>query len=60
MDRLLDICVKHRIVLVEDAAHARGSECDEEKIGSFGHIACFGFQGVLPAGKPLDPRYPGN
>ncbi len=53
MDRLLPMCEKHGIVLIEDAAHAHGSEWGGRRIGSFGHIACFSCQGVLPGGKPV-------
>ena len=41
MDALLRICRKHGLVLVEDAAHAHGSEWDGTRIGNLGHIACF-------------------
>jgi dTDP-4-amino-4,6-dideoxygalactose transaminase len=53
MDALLDICNRRGLVLVEDAAHAHGSEWDGRKIGSFGHIACFSMQGSDPGGKPV-------
>ena len=53
MDALLNLCEKHNLVLVEDAAHAHGSEWDGKKIGSFGHIACFSMQGVPPSAKPV-------
>ena len=32
--------------VVEDAAHAFGSLYDERKVGSFGDIACFSFDGI--------------
>lgn len=53
MDRLLDMCQRHGVTLVEDAAHAHGSEWDGKKIGSFGHIACFSMQGSDPRSKPV-------
>ena len=53
MDRLLAIAEKHKLVVVEDAAHAHGSEWDGVKIGNMGHIACFSMQGVTPGGKPV-------
>jgi len=53
MDALLDICERHGIVLVEDAAHAHGSEWGGKKIGNVGHVACFSMQGLDPDGKPL-------
>ncbi len=53
MDALLALCDRHGLVLVEDAAHAHGSEWDGHRIGSIGHIACFSFQGADPVGKPV-------
>ena len=53
MDRLLDIADAHGVVVVEDAAHAHGSEWDGVKIGNLGHIACFSMQGSTPGGKPV-------
>ena len=53
MDALLALCEKHNIVLVEDAAHAHGSEWDGVRIGNLGHIACFSMQGTTPGGKPV-------
>jgi len=52
MDALLAICEKHNLVLVEDAAHAHGSEWGGVKIGNLGHIAGFSCQGTSPRGKP--------
>jgi len=54
MDSLLAICKKHNLVLVEDAAHAHGSEWGGIRIGNIGHIACFSMQGITPvSGKPI-------
>ncbi len=53
MDALLDLCEKHDLVLVEDAAHAHGTEWDGVRIGNLGHIACFSLQGIDPGGKPV-------
>jgi len=53
LDALLALCAKHDLVLVEDAAHAHGSEWDGKKIGNVGHVACFSLQGVDPVGKPV-------
>jgi len=53
MDRLLALAEKHDLVVVEDAAHAHGSEWDGKKIGNMGHIACFSMQGTTPGGKPV-------
>ena len=53
MDALLALAEKHDLVVVEDAAHAHGSEWDGVKIGNVGHIACFSMQGTTPGGKPV-------
>lgn len=53
MDALLELCRKHDLTLVEDAAHAHGSEWDGVKIGNLGHIACFSMQGADPGSKPV-------
>jgi dTDP-4-amino-4,6-dideoxygalactose transaminase len=53
MDGLLGVCNRHKVVLVEDAAHAHGSEWGGVKIGNLGHIACFSLQGLCPGGKPV-------
>jgi len=46
MDRLMDIAAKHKIRIVEDAAHALGSFYKGKMIGSFGDIACFSFDSI--------------
>lgn len=43
MDRLLDLGRRHGIAVVEDAAHAAGSEYRGRKIGSHGDAVCFSF-----------------
>jgi perosamine synthetase len=43
MERILDICDRHEIVLVEDAAQAHGAEYKGKKVGSFGKVGCFSF-----------------
>jgi dTDP-4-amino-4,6-dideoxygalactose transaminase len=43
MDRVNDIAAKHRLRVIEDAAHAIGTEYHGRKIGSFGDIICFSF-----------------
>ena len=53
MDALLALAEKHKIVVVEDAAHALGSTWDGKQIGNVGHVACYSFQGVTPGGKPV-------
>ncbi len=43
MDRLTFLCQKHNILLIEDAAHACGTEYKNRRAGSFGDLACFSF-----------------
>jgi dTDP-4-amino-4,6-dideoxygalactose transaminase len=40
---ILEICEDHGLILIEDAAHAHGSEYDGEKAGSFGLGGAFSF-----------------
>jgi dTDP-4-amino-4,6-dideoxygalactose transaminase/spore coat polysaccharide biosynthesis protein SpsF (cytidylyltransferase family) len=43
MDVLSYLAKKYRLVLIEDAAHAVGSEYNGKKIGSSGNTTCFSF-----------------
>ncbi|MCM8787198.1 MAG: DegT/DnrJ/EryC1/StrS aminotransferase family protein [Candidatus Omnitrophica bacterium] len=43
MDAILEISKKYKLVIVEDAAHALGSQYNGKKIGSFSTISCFSF-----------------
>jgi len=43
MDRLYSIAKRHRLRVVEDAAHAIGSSYKGKRIGSFGDLVCFSF-----------------
>ncbi|WP_121744860.1 DegT/DnrJ/EryC1/StrS family aminotransferase [Natronorubrum halophilum] len=53
MDRLLPIIEEHDLFLIEDAAHAQGSEWRGEKVGTFGDFGTFSFQESksLPSGE---------
>ncbi len=42
MDRITQICQRHRLILIEDACQAHGAEYQGRKVGSFG-IGCFSF-----------------
>ena len=46
MDSLMEIHDKTGIRIIEDAAHAFGSEYKGKKIGSFGDITCFSFDSI--------------
>ena len=43
MERLYDIARRHRLRVIEDAAHAIGSAWRGQRIGSFGDLVCFSF-----------------
>lgn len=43
MDKVLDLCNKYNLKLVEDCAQAHGAEYKGKKVGSFGDIGCFSF-----------------
>ena len=43
MDKILELCKKYNLKLVEDCAQAHGAEFNGQKIGSFGDIGCFSF-----------------
>ena len=53
LDRLQEIAKRHGIHLVEDSAHAHGSEWRGRKIGTFGTAATFSFQAskLMTAGE---------
>lgn len=53
MDRLLPIARQHGLTVIEDAAHAHGSEWNGQRAGSLGDCGSFSFQNgkVLTAGE---------
>jgi dTDP-4-amino-4,6-dideoxygalactose transaminase len=53
LDRLLDIAQKYDLKLVEDSAHAHGSEWKGRKVGAIGDIGTFSFQSskLMTAGE---------
>ena len=53
LDRLQEVAKRHGIALIEDAAHAPGSEWRGHKIGTFGKAATFSFQAskLMTAGE---------
>ena len=46
LDEIYNFANKYKIRVIEDAAHAFGSTYKGKKIGSFGDIACFSFDGI--------------
>ena len=45
-DQVLIFAKQHGLRVIEDAAHAFGSQLGGRKIGSFGDICCFSFDGI--------------
>ncbi|OGO78632.1 MAG: hypothetical protein A2Y23_10165 [Clostridiales bacterium GWB2_37_7] len=43
MDRILEICNKYEILLIEDCAQAHGAEYNNKKVGTFGLVSIFSF-----------------
>ena len=44
--KILKICKKNKIYVIEDAAEALGSKIKNKYLGTFGHIGCFSFHGT--------------
>lgn len=45
MEKIMSIAIKHGLYVIEDCAEAHGAEVNNQKVGSFGDIACFSFFG---------------
>ena len=43
MDRILEICSKHDITLIEDTAHAMGVKWKGQQVGTFGESTVTSF-----------------
>jgi dTDP-4-amino-4,6-dideoxygalactose transaminase len=52
MEKIMKICKKHDITLVEDAAHAAGAKYKKNKIGTHGTAVCFSFHPVKNLAMP--------
>ena len=46
LDDIYAFAKKHQLRVIEDAAHAFGSRYHNQRIGSFGDIACFSFDSI--------------
>jgi dTDP-4-amino-4,6-dideoxygalactose transaminase len=46
IDKLYDFAKKKNLRVIEDAAHAFGTSWQGKRIGGFGDIACFSFDGI--------------
>ena len=44
MDKIMEIAKRHNIWVIEDCAHAHGSEWKGKRVGSIGHAGSFSFQ----------------
>jgi dTDP-4-amino-4,6-dideoxygalactose transaminase len=44
MDAIMAIARKHNLIVLEDAAHAHGSEYKGRRVGPIGHLGSFSFQ----------------
>lgn len=44
MDRLLEVCRRHDLLLIEDCAHTMGARWDGRLSGTFGKVSCFSTQ----------------
>ncbi|MDQ1317702.1 MAG: DegT/DnrJ/EryC1/StrS family aminotransferase [Candidatus Poribacteria bacterium] len=45
MDAIMEIAKKHNLIVVEDCAHAHGSEWKGTRIGAIGHLGAFSLMG---------------
>jgi dTDP-4-amino-4,6-dideoxygalactose transaminase len=43
MPAIMQIAKKHNLAVIEDSAHAIGSELNEKKLGAWGAVGCFSF-----------------
>lgn len=46
MQEIMEMAKKHSLHIIEDAAHAAGSELNGRKLGTFGEMSCFSFHAV--------------
>lgn len=44
MDKVVELCEKNDVCLIEDAAHSLGAKYDGKLAGTFGKAGCFSFQ----------------
>lgn len=53
MDEILAIAIENNLFLIEDCSHAHGACYKNQKVGTFGDVACFSLQGnkIVSAGE---------
>jgi len=44
LDAILDLARRHNLLVIEDSAHAHGTDWRGKKVGSWGSFGCFSFQ----------------
>ena len=44
MDALMQVCRRHKLIVIEDCAHTMGARWDGRLSGTFGDVACFSTQ----------------
>jgi len=48
LEKIHQIAKKHKLLVIEDAAHALGSSINDKKIGSFSDMTIFSFHAIKP------------
>lgn len=48
LNKIQEIADKHKLIVIEDACHALGSDIDGKKIGSFSDMTIFSFHAIKP------------
>lgn len=49
MDKIMEIAAKHKLYVIEDAAHALGAKYKGKMLGTIGDIGCYSFHGTKNA-----------
>jgi dTDP-4-amino-4,6-dideoxygalactose transaminase len=46
LERVRDICTRHNLVMIEDAAHSLGTQYKDRPVGSWADYTCFSFNNI--------------